>query len=540
MSSLEIAVQIAGAIAFLLFGLSQIRIGLQKALGFRMKLILAAGTRNSLWAFLSGLAATVGLQSSTATALLTGTFANDLMISSRMAQIAMLGANLGTALTAAFVFSGLAVLAPLFLLGGYTLSRRVSMAGVGTVLIGVGITFVSLELLGSSLEPLRTSAQLSQFLLLLGNAAPIALILAAGLAVLCASSLATVLLVATLGAPPVVTLAMVLGANLGGAILPVVAAGPSNDPARRLAIGNLLIRGIGCVLVLPFLNAIGPLADTLSVDAARLAVGSHIAFNLCLATVAWGFVGPITRLVARLFPDPAEVRSTWLDERLLSSAPLALAGAGREALVVGDLADRMLRQAHIAFRTRDPVLLMETAALERQIDRSQQDIKNYLSQLEVEGRAGGVHGSERIFSYVINLEHIGDIIDKGIVPAIKRMIELGLQFSEEGRQELDRLFQMTLENLHMAQTVFMTSDRQIAEMLVESKVDVRRFEQVSAQRHLSRYCKGRPESRDTSPLHLDLLRDLKRINAHAVAVALPILQNEGMLVESRLVEGTAG
>ena len=106
-----------------------------------------------------------------------------------------------------------------------------------------------------------------------------------------------------------------------------------------------------------------------------------------------------------------------------------------------------------------------------------------------------------------------------------------------GDAELDRMFLMTQENLRMAQTVFMTRDRDLARRLMEAKIDIRNVERQSAQRHLIRLREGREESHDTSSLHLDMLRDLKRINAHVVAVAHPILDEEGLLVESRLREG---
>ena len=139
-----------------------------------------------------------------------------------------------------------------------------------------------------------------------------------------------------------------------------------------------------------------------------------------------------------------------------------------------------------------------------------------------------------ILDYVINLEHIGDIIDRGLSPEVAKKIGLGLRFSGEGFRELDALFLLTQENLRMAQTVFMTRDRDMARRLMEQKVTIRNLERQSAQRHLIRLREGQTESRETSSLHLDLLRDLKRINAHAVSVAHPILQDEGLLIESRL------
>jgi phosphate:Na+ symporter len=139
-----------------------------------------------------------------------------------------------------------------------------------------------------------------------------------------------------------------------------------------------------------------------------------------------------------------------------------------------------------------------------------------------------------IVEYAINLEHIGDIIEKGILPEIAKKIDRGLQFSRDGQEEIAGLFNVTLESMRMAQTVFATQNAMLARRLVEIKEDVRRLEKQSAERHLQRLREERPESIQTSSLHLDILRDLKRIHAHIAAVAHPILDQSGLLIESRI------
>ncbi|MGR3700146.1 MAG: PhoU domain-containing protein [Roseovarius sp.] len=145
-----------------------------------------------------------------------------------------------------------------------------------------------------------------------------------------------------------------------------------------------------------------------------------------------------------------------------------------------------------------------------------------------------------ILDYVINLEHVGDIVEKGLASAVRKKIRFQLLFSDTGYKELDSMFLMTIETLRMAQTVFMIRNTDIARKMIEQKVEVRAREKQSAQRHLMRLQDGDPRSRETSSLHLDILRDLKRINAHLVSVAHPILDEEGLLIESRLREAATG
>ena len=539
MNSFEVALQIAGSVALLLFGLSQIRMGMEEAFGMRLKMILGFGTQTGLRAFMTGLWATLGLQSSTATALLTASFVKRALIDGQMAQIVLLGANVGTALTALVVSTGIEAVAPILVLIGYAMHRRNGAipAGIGSGLIGVGLMLISLALLDDATAPIRNSEALAAFLSMLDNAAPVALVLAAGLAVLCSSSLAAVLVVLSLPMPPALTVVMVLGANLGGALPAVLATANEGIAARRLTVGNLMIRAIGCLIAFPFSGMIAQGLDALPFRQTGLAVEAHVAFNVVLAVLIWPAVKGVTRLVAWMIPDDeAHVSdsSHWLDAALLDTPQLALAGASREVLAIGDMAESMLRQTRSAFGANDTSHLAAVGELEERIDRRQQEVKNYLSRLGNTATETDRRRAINILDYVINLEHVGDIIEKGLAPAVRKKIGLGLRFSNEGYHELDRMFLMTQENLRMAQTVFMTSDRDMARKLVELKVGIRNFERLSSQRHLMRLRAGEPESRETSSLHLDILRDLKRINAHAVAIAHPILDEEGLLIESRL------
>ena len=542
MASLMIILQLGGAVALLLFGLNLVRDGVTEGFGIRLRMALGVGTRTGPGAFLAGLAATLGLQSSTATALLTASFVDRGMVRPRMAQIVLLGANVGTALTAWVVSSGAGALTPALLLTGYALSRRKGpvLAGTGRALIGVALMLLSLSLLDHAAAPLRESPLLAAFLPMLDQAWPVALLLAAGLAFACSSSLAAVLLVLSLGLPAGLTVVLVLGANLGGAVVPVMLTAALGAPARRVAVGNLVIRAIGCLIALPFAGWIGPALHRVPLPWTGLAVEAHLAFNLTLALLIWPFAGLIARMLDHLVAGDerhAEPGPLWLDEAALDTPILALTGAAREVLAIGDTVERMLAQTRLAFQQNDPAPLAEVTELERRVDRRQQEVKTYLSRLGSHATEGERRRAITILDYVINLEHVGDIIDKGLASEVRKKIGLGLRFSDEGFDELEAMFVMTQENLRMAQTVFMTRDRDMARRLMELKVEIRNLERQSAQRHLFRLREGLAASRETSSLHLDILRDLKRVNAHVVSVAHPILDEDGLLFESRLRSG---
>jgi phosphate:Na+ symporter len=544
LESTIVMINLFGAVALLLFGLALVKDGMTRAFGVRLRSGLALGTRGPFRSFFAGFVATVALQSSTATALMTASFVERNLVRARMAQIVLLGANVGTAVTAWLVATGIESVSPLVILVGVVLYRSGGSSarqGFGSALVGIGLMLLSLHLLSLATEPMRLSPALAAFLTLLDGAWPAALAFSTLLAIVSSSSLAVVVLILSLTAmgilSPALTVVLVLGANLGGAVPPVIATLKAAAPARRVTLGNLIVRGAGCLVVLPFADEVAGWLALLPLPAAKLPVDIHLAFNLAVALVLWPLSGPLSRLMERLVPDDKrpETGPRYLDETALSSPIVALSGATREVLRVGDLIESMLIRSMRAFNDNNLSPLKEIDELERQVDALQQEVKIYLSRLGRQGVSGECAArSIVIIDYAINLEHVGDIVEKGLQEQVRKKVVNGLKFSEDGYKELANLFNLTIENLRIAQTIFVTRDSDLARQLMEVKVDVRRMEKQSSARHLERLRDGRLDSLQTSSLHLDMLRDLKRINAHLVSVAYPILDENGLLTESRL------
>ncbi|MGN7714968.1 Na/Pi cotransporter family protein [Agrobacterium radiobacter] len=545
MESTIVMINLFGAVALLLFGLAQVKDGASRALGSKLRTGLATGTKSSVRSFLTGFVATVALQSSTATALMVSSFVERELIKPRMAQVVLLGANVGTAVTAWIVATGIEWISPFLLVVGIILYRggSTSRQGAGMAMIGIALMLLSLHLLSAATEPLRHSQALGAFIGLLDDAWPVAMILAAVIAFVSSSSLAAVVLILSLATTGLLSgglvVALVLGANLGGAIQPVIAALSGPAASRRVTLGNLIVRAIGCVLTLP---AAGILADWLSMSplpyATKLPVDAHLAFNIALALLAWPFSKLLARWMTFLIPEEAQTENTpkFLDPDELSTPIVALTSATREVLGVGDLIERMLLKVSDAFEQNNASRLKDISQIEHQVDRLQQEVKVYLSKL---GRSGLSEDEGRrsivIIDYAINLEHIGDIIEKGLLQAVTKKIGHGLKFSDDGFAELQQFFKLTIDNLRIAQTILVTRDISLARQLMARKIKVRQMEKRSSERHLERLRHGRADSLLTSSLHLDILRDLKRINAHIVSVAHPIMDEQGLLGESRII-----
>jgi phosphate:Na+ symporter len=352
-----------------------------------------------------------------------------------------------------------------------------------------------------------------------------------------------VLLSATLAASHVVSvpvaLGLVLGANLAGGLLGMLSTLRSPPEARRVTLGNFLFKLIGCIALLPLLVLTVPPLALLSPDPARAVVNFHTGFNLALAATFILLTGPMARLLARMLPDrPVELdpsRPRHLDRSTLDTPSLALAHAAREALRMGDLIETMLRDSFEVLRRGDPEKLRGVAAMDDRVDKLHEAIKLFVTDVSREPLSAheSRHAAE-VLSFTTNLEHIGDIVDKSLLELAEKKIRRQLRFSHEGWSEIEALHGRVLANLQMALGVFMSRDVGIARKLIDEKVAVREAERQAAENHLARLRAGRRESIDSSALHLDVLRDLKRIHSHICAVAFPILDEAGQLYRSRL------
>ncbi|MDQ0393440.1 Na/Pi cotransporter family protein [Labrys monachus] len=536
-----------GAVALLLWGLRLVKTGVMRSLGIRLRRWIASGTRNRLLAFGVGLVATLVLQSSTATALMTASFAGSGFMSTMMAQSIMLGANVGTSLVTRILALDLRLLAPAMIAAGvsaFGFSRSAPAKGLSRAILGLGLMLLSLRLLGEATEPMQHSRALIALMASLDAVPVLAVAVASVLAAAASSSLAIVLLAMSLAASATVTpalgIALVLGANLGGAVPPVLGTWRHGPLARRVTIGNMLVRLAGCAAVLPFIDMAARLLSDVARDPAALVIAAHMAFNGLLAVALLPLVRPLSAMMGRLLPEAAEPDGgpCHLDPDGLDMPALALAGAARETLRIGDCITTMLQTNQEALRRNDTGHSSRIAAMDDEVDRLNSAVKLYLARLN---RSALDHGDEQrsneIIGYATNLEHIGDIIDRNLCDLVDRKIRNRLSFSVEGEAEIEELYRVTLENLRLAQSILVTGDVQLARRLVESKVDIRHLEERSAANHMARLRDGMIESMQTSSLHLDILRDLKRINAHIAAIAYPILKRQGALRESRVMTG---
>ena len=521
-----------------------VRTGVTRGFGVSLRHWIGLGTRNRFSAFLAGVAATIVLQSSTATALMTASFAARRLMTTATAIAIMLGADVGTALVAQILSLDIHWLSPALIaigVGVFMFVEANRPRAIARAVLGLGLMLLALRLLSDATVPIRGSTVVINLLGALGAAPVLALLIGAALTALVHSSLAVVLLIVSLLATgavePPLALALTLGANLGGTVPPLLATANYGPIARRVPLANAAVRLTGCIIVLPFLDSISAALLAWAPDPARVAIDFHLLFNALLALGFLPLIQPLARGAERIVKTPPspDRGPKYLDASSLDTPSVALACAARETLRLGDLIEQMLDRSLAALKAEDAKLQQEVERMDDEVDDLQEAIKLYIAQLGREGldESDGRRATE-IISFAINLEHIGDIIDKGLMELVGKKTKHRLRFSEEGFREITELHARTMENLRIALGIFMSRDVKLARRLVAVKIDIRNLERASAESHFERLRQGRPETLQTSTLHLDVLRDLKRINAHITSVAYPILDEAGELRESRL------
>ena len=494
---------------------------------------------------LAGVAVSSLIQSSTATGLIVASFLGRALMPLSVALAVMLGADVGTSLMAVAFSFDLSWLSPLLIFGGVVMfvSREKSNAGrLGRVAIGLGLILLSLQLIVASTKPLTDAPALRTLLAALPSDVLLDILVGAALTVLSYSSLAIVLLTATLAAsgivPPGVALGLVLGANLGSGVLAVLIMARAPVAERRLPIGNLIFKALGCLLMVPLLPLVLPWLQRSGLDVPQQIVGFHLGFNIALALLLIGFTGIAARQLQRMLaqaPLSAAQRHKHLDASALDTPSLAISCAAREALHQADVVETMLRGIIPVLQQNDLSLAERLRKMDDKVDELYTEIKLYLTQISRESLSEDE--SRRwpdVMAFTINMEQIGDIIERVLQDIEDKKIVPNRRLSDAGMAEVCHLHERLLSNLRLAMSVFLDGNLRDARKLLEEKARFRDLQFEYAANHITRLQANTPQSIETSSLHLDLISDLKRINSHLCSVGYPILESAGALRATRI------
>lgn len=548
MSDTLVLLDLAGYVGLLLWGTHMVTSGVQRGFGAELRSWLGRNLQQRWRAFLVGVGTTAILQSSTATGLMTASFTASGLIGLATALAVMLGANVGTTLITQVLAFNIGPIAPPLVLAGvltFRWSDDDHIKNLGRIVIGLGLMLLALGGLLHVLAPAENAPALGAILALLSGSLLILVLLGAVLTWACHSSVAVVLLVVSLAASRAIdvtsALALVLGANVGATLPPLMEAG--SPTARRLPLGNAIVRLIGCIVMLPLLPRCAELLSKLGVAPGRVVVDFHSAFNLALAAV---FILPtewMARLLTRALPDPPQAvdpgQPVYLELAALDSAAVALTNASRETLRMADMIKAMLNETLDVLRRGDRRNAGAVWTMARRVDRLGGAIRRYLADLgneqPLDDEQEGARAQE-IFSAVINFEHIGSIL----LNCVKEFASRKVDRQPLSTQEIEAISGMHAElqgSLRLAIGIFLSGDPRDAARLVDRKTALRQMESQATTLHvrlLRDAAQGSPAGEadklrfaaEGSGLFLRIVGDLRRVHSHITTLAYPVLNRD--------------
>jgi phosphate:Na+ symporter len=543
---IQFLLNIAGSAALLIWSVRLVRTGVERGFAAPLRFWLRHSAKNRLLAAATGMGAAVFLQSSTAVAVLVSNFVAKGRLATAVGLAILLGADVGSAVVTQLLMVRQSFLIPLLLLIGVVIFLRAegNARQVGRILIGLALIFVSLDMIRAATGPMVADPATQTVMAYLGRDLLTAFILGAVFAWLVHSSVAAVLLFVTLAGQAVLPMpaaaAMILGANLGGALVAYILTLSAPLSSRRMLVANLVLRGGGAVLATLLVSAMPELLVQLGATPMRQSINLHLAFNVVLAVIALPFVGVLTSVLIRTMPDkPADdnalMAATALDPSALTRPQRGLDCAARELIGMGQKIEHMLIAVEPLYDTWNSAAAKTIRDQDDRIKKMHLDVKLYLARLGQSGLDEELgRRSMDLASISSSLDSASDAIARIMLELAKRLDAQKLQFSPQGREEIGDFSDRVQSNVQLALNVMMNQNPAEARELVAAKEKVRKVEQKLQHNHIERLREGLAESIDTSNIHQETLRALKQVNTAFSMVGYPILLKSGDLLKSRL------
>jgi len=518
---------VLGGLALFLLGIQRIASALQSTAGPATRRWMASATRSPLRALLAGTAVSAATQSGTATAVTVLGLVSGGLVAVREGIALSLGTKVGATLAiqlAAFKVTDYA----LPLVGvGYLVGLWPRARGVGGLLLGAGLLFLGLDVTVTSMSGLGGSPLFALLVdVLERQPAGMALLGVALGAALSSSNAAAAVSLGLFAAGAIslpAAIVMVVGGNVGGVLLPVLAARSLDAPAQRVALVHLLFKALAATAVVLFAAPVAGWIAALGGDGARQVANAHTLFNVAAAVVGALLSGPLAALATRFLPQrDDETSPKYLRDEAIGDAQLATGLALRETVRISDQVVVMaeLATANLRAGRWDPEPI---AMREAKVDRLTQRVVDYLATLRA--THGSDPASERLLLVATELEHVGDQIRR-LYRREQRLADLGVEFSREGRAELGDTADLVLTRMRHAFTALATRDAPLATSVVQGRPELEAHVARMRLAHLARLEARLPESHASSSHHLEVLTLLRQVDASVTRVAAWALEAE--------------
>lgn len=524
------------AVALLIWGTHIVRTGILRVYGSQLRRVIGQNMSKRPLAFVAGILVTAVVQSSNATAMLVTSFVGQGLMGLTPALAIMLGADVGTAVMSRILTFDLSWLSPLLIFLGviFFLSRKQTRVGqLGRVGIGLGLIILALQLIVTAAAPITQAAGVKVLFASLTGDLLLDALVGAMFALISYSSLAAVLLTATLAGAEIISLpvaiGLVIGANIGSGLLAFLSTSMQNVAGRQVALGSLLYKLIGLLLITPVLTPLVAWMDTLNVSPSSLVISFHVIYNSLRCLIMLPTVRPMGRLCASILPQQAEIngqtKPRHLDLTALATPSLALANAVRETLRMGDLIDSMLNAMQEVLRGNQTAVTQEVRRLNDDVEVLYNAIKLYLAQMPRDDLSDQDNRRwAEIIELAINLELASGLIERMLRKVQQQKTSQRRSFSDVGLEELSGLHEQLMANLRLGLSVFLSGDPESARQLLREKRRFRAQERRLAHAHVSRLQRKIVQSIETSSLHLELISDMKRLNSLFCSSAYVVLE----------------
>lgn len=531
--TLSMTMSLLGGLALFLYGMKLMGEGLEKAAGDRLKRLLEALTRNPLMGLLVGVVFTMIIQSSSATTVMVVGFVNAGLLDLMQATGVILGANIGTTVTA-WIVAGFQATAfmPLVLLIGVAMImflKKLKLQRIGQVVAGFGMLFVGMGMMSDAMKPLAESAEFARLMTAFSNPIMALLVGVAVTAIIQSSSASVGILemLAIQGLVPLETsLYIIMGTNIGTCVTAMLSAVGATRTAKRAALIHLMFNVLGTlvVFILVSLLPVSTWIGHINGPALQIAV-AHTSFKvfevLCFVLLRkW-----LVKLVMILVPGEdkqGEGKSLkFLDDRILSTPPIAVAQICKEIERMGDIAIANLTRAMDAFFNKDSSLINEVEQSEDVVNYLNHEITRYMvAAAQLDLPASDVEQLGEMFHVVNDLERIGDHAENMAEYANSR-IEEEIPFSEDGLAELRDMLDKTVALFKLSMEAFHTRDQHLLPRVLVQEENIDDMEKTLQQSHVDRLTRGACTPR-SGMIFSDMLSNLERVADHATNVAFSI------------------
>mgnify|MGYP006278852971 CR=1 FL=1 len=528
---MEILFGVLGGLGLFLFGMNMMGMGLQKVAGEKMKKLIGIFTKNRFIGVIVGTIVTVLIQSSSATTVMVVGFVNAGIMQLTQAVGIIMGANLGTTVTAQLIAFKLTDIAPIVIaigVGIWLFTSKKKNREIAEVLIGFGILFIGMDFMKDALKPLRESQAFIDILINLNNHV-IGVFVGFLLTVLVQSSSASIGLLLALASQDLITLQMALpilyGDNIGTCVTALLSSIGASRTAKRAAVMHLLFNIVGTLLFMTLLHIpIEMLVTSLSDDPQRRIANAHTFFNLANVVIQVPFAGFIVAGAKWLVPGEEEeiMGLKYLDSRIIETPSIAVGMASKEVLRMGRIVQETLNTARQAFTDNNEKLTMKVFDEEKRINELERDITAYLAELTNASLTDEQHSTVTTLLNTVNdLERVGDHADN-IAELAQYKIDNKIKLSDNACKEVETMFDDVFESYSTALSAFKTADISTAERVIEYEGMIDKMEKEYRANHIDRLNKLSCNP-SAGIVFLDTISNLERIADHSSNIALSIL-----------------